>query len=205
MARLCLRCAATEASGQSHLTGAASERATISIDGASKGLAFLAQDGPPALRLLGRHRPQTRLWRGLHPGSANHYRQFRGRGVRSDSSRMDIETRRGANGLHGQGFFFARQNAWGRKEPLHAMGQRNCSGPPASTPPPLPSLLRIPYSPSGSAISTGAPAWAATSAATSSSGLPLLDGYRRNDPGLATVKHPDQFFAQPVTTKAGAL
>ncbi len=24
-----------------------------------------------------------------------------------------------------------------------------------------------------------------------------LDGYQRNDPGLATVKHPDQFFAQP--------
>jgi hypothetical protein len=24
-----------------------------------------------------------------------------------------------------------------------------------------------------------------------------LDSYRRNDPGLATVKHPDEFFAQP--------
>jgi hypothetical protein len=39
-------------------------------------------------------------------------------GARAAGGRVNVETQRGANGLHGQGFFFDRQNTWGAQNPF---------------------------------------------------------------------------------------
>ncbi|MGA3160465.1 MAG: TonB-dependent receptor [Terracidiphilus sp.] len=112
---------------------------------------------------------------------------------RAAGGRMNIETERGANELHGQGFFFDRQNTWGARNPFtqwvtetkQAVLTYNPSGPPLS----VPVFTPEPYTPPdhemtwgigvGSRILRNKLFWFAA-----------LDGYQRNDPGLATVKHP---------------
>ena len=38
--------------------------------------------------------------------------------ARAAGGRMNVETQRGSNQLHGQGFLFDRQNNWGAKNPF---------------------------------------------------------------------------------------
>ena len=119
---------------------------------------------------------------------------------RAAGGRMNVETQHGANELHGQGFFFDRQNNWGAQNPFTqwvketapAVLTYNPSGPPLSVPVFTPES----YTPLdretvwgigvGSRILRNKLFWFAA-----------LDGYNRNDAGVAMVKHPDTFFAQP--------
>jgi hypothetical protein len=118
---------------------------------------------------------------------------------RAAGGRMNVETERGANELHGQGFFFDRQNNWGAQNPFTqwvtetapAILTYNPSGPPLSVPIFDNGLNGKPesYTPPdrettwgiglGSRILRNKIFWFAA-----------LDGYQRNDPGLAMVKHP---------------
>ncbi len=120
-------------------------------------------------------------------------------GMRSAGGRTSIETERGGNALHGQGFFYDRQNNWGARNPFTqwvtqtapATLTYNPSGPPLSVP-------VFDNGPAGSPESYTPPdheiVWGI------GMGSPLrrdklfwfaaLDSYHRNDPGLAMVKHP---------------
>ena len=98
----------------------------------------------------------------------------------------------GANELHGQGFLFDRQNTWGARNPFTQWVKETT---PATLT--IPSGLHSPilvftpesYTPPdhettwgigvGSRIRRNKLFWFAA-----------LDGYQRNDPGLAMVKHP---------------
>jgi hypothetical protein len=105
---------------------------------------------------------------------------------------MGLETVRGTDRLHGQAFLFDRQNAWGAENPFTQWVKQTAPG----TFDTLPQFSAEPYTPpdheevwglgAGSRFKRRQLRWFAA-----------LDSYHRNDPGVATVKHPEEFFAQP--------
>ena len=118
---------------------------------------------------------------------------------RAAGGRMNVETRSGANELHGQGFLYDRQNNWGARNPFTQWVQEtspailtyNPSGPPLSVPIFDNGLNGKPesYTPPdrettwgigvGSRILRNKLFWFAA-----------LDSNKRNNPGVAMVKHP---------------
>jgi hypothetical protein len=107
---------------------------------------------------------------------------------RAAGGRMNVETQRGANELHGQVFLYDRQNNWGARNPFTQWVQNTGTvtnpvfTPQPYTPPDHETKWGIGV---GSRIRRDKLFWFAA-----------LDGYQRNDPGVATVKHADEFFAQ---------
>ena len=107
-------------------------------------------------------------------------------------TQTNVETQRGTEHLHGQAFLFNRQNLLGAQNPFTQWVQETA---------PLhrhtvPVFTPVAYSPGDREALWGAGIggvmrnprlfWFAA-----------LDGYERNDPAVSTVKHPDNFFAQP--------
>jgi hypothetical protein len=113
-------------------------------------------------------------------------------GARTAGGRINVDTAHGSNGLHGQGFAFDRQNTWGAQNPFTAWVKETSPATLSSTP----AFTAEPYTPPdretvwgvgiGSQLRRDKLFW-----------FGALDNYSRNDPGLATVKHPAEFFAQP--------
>jgi hypothetical protein len=132
--------------------------------------------------------------------------------ARAVGGRMNVQTERGANELHGQGFLFDRQNTWGSRNPFTQwitetapaventipVFDNGLGGTPESyTPPDHETTWGIGV---GSRIRRDKLFWFAA-----------LDGYNRNDAGVSMVKHsylppsvceippcsPTGFFAQP--------
>ncbi len=192
--------ASTAAGGESptSLRGAGGQPAATTVDGASRTLAFGGVNGS------GRGSPgqsgtgQGWAWgRGSAIGeSAIREVQLAAGNVeaqagRAAGGRMNLETRRGANGLHGQGFLFDRQNDWGARNPFTRWIQETAK----ATELTLPVFTAEAYSPPDRELTWGIGLgrhirrdklfWFAA-----------LDGYQRNDPGVATVKHSDVFFPQ---------
>lgn len=115
-------------------------------------------------------------------------------GMRSAGGRTTIRTESGSNALHGQGFFFDRQNTWGAQNPYTQWVQNTGS----TT---EPNITAVPFTPPehetvwglglGGDIRRNKLFW-----------FGALDSNRRNDPGLSTVKNPTEFFAPPEPTSA---
>ena len=233
--------AATAAEGraQASLRGAGQSPAEASIDGASIRLAFGGQggygpgsSGPGSNGQGGREQNgMGRAWSGgrgaqVAEAAIREVETAAGNaeaeGLRAAGGRMNVETQGGANGLHGQGFFFDRQNNWGARNPFtqwitetapagHTgllptvpVFDNGLNGPPEPyTPPDHETVWGIGL---GSQIRRNKLFWFAA-----------LDSYSRNDPGLATVKHPylcknppqcteqTGFFAQPTNDEMQAL
>jgi hypothetical protein len=104
---------------------------------------------------------------------------------RASGGRMNVETERGTNKLHGQGFFFDRQNNWGARNPFTQWVKETTPAtgttvpvftPESYTPPDRETTWGIGV---GSRIRRDKLFWFAA-----------LDGFNRNDPGVSTVKHP---------------
>ncbi|MGO9338859.1 MAG: carboxypeptidase-like regulatory domain-containing protein [Terracidiphilus sp.] len=55
-------------------------------------------------------------------------------GARAAGGQLNVETMRGTNGLHGQGFLFDRQNTWGAQNPFTQWVKETAQGTPSSTP-----------------------------------------------------------------------
>ncbi len=116
------------------------------------------------------------------------------RGAHAEGGRTGVETESGGEALHGQGFVFDRQNTWGAKNPFTRWVQN--TGTAAS-----PAFASVPYTPpdhesvwglgAGSSIRQNSLFWFAA-----------LDGYRRNDPGVASVKEFAELFAPVEPTSA---
>ena len=113
---------------------------------------------------------------------------------------FNVETQRGTEHLHGQAFVFDRQNLWGARNPFTQWIQETTPASPAS----IPLFTSEPYTPGDREALWGAGLggvfhkprlfW-----------FMALDGYDRNDPAVATVKHPDNFFAQPANDQMQLL
>ena len=211
--------AATPAGGasQTSLRGAGQEPVESTVDGASIRLAFggsggsgPGSSGPGANGQGGAgQNGMGRAWAGGR-GAAVAEAAIRevetaagnveAAAARAAGGRMNVETQRGENGLHGQGFLFDRQNTWGARNPFTQWVKETAPATQITTPVFTPE----PYTPPdhemtwgvgvGSQIRRDKLFWFAA-----------LDSFNRNDPGLATVKHPDLFSAQPANEQMQVL
>ncbi len=193
--------AAAPGSSQVALRGAAQEQAETTIDGAQTRLGFgVAAGSPSSSRGQGRSGDYQagQTWKGgsgfaigesaIHqvlivPGNVAANGAFAAGGL------TDVETESGGNPLHGHSFLFDRQNIWGAQNPFTQWIQNTGSAAApvftskAYTPPDHQTSWGIGL---GNRLLHNRLSWFAS-----------LDHYQRNDPGLAMVKHPVQFFAQP--------
>ena len=119
--------------------------------------------------------------------------------MRASGGETEIRTERGAGPLHGQGFFFDRQNTWGARNPFTQWVTETA---PASEIGLLPTVPVFDNGPTGSPESYTPPDHEIVWGLGMGSRIRrdrlfwfgALDSYHRNDPGLAMVKHP---YLQP--------
>ena len=115
-------------------------------------------------------------------------------GMRSAGGRTSINTERGGDALHGQGFYFDRQNTWGARNPFTQWVENTGTTV-------TPDFAAAPYTPPdhetvwglgmGSRVRRNKLFW-----------FGAIDSNRRNDPGVAMVKNPSEFFNLPEPTSA---
>lgn len=114
------------------------------------------------------------------------------RSSRGASGEVEVITESGSNHLHGQAYVFDRQNTWGAQNPFAQWVKEAAPATNSITP----VFNPVPYTPPDHELTLGLGAggrirrnrlfW-----------FGALDASHRNDPGVAMVRHPDQFFAQP--------
>ncbi|MGB8261361.1 MAG: carboxypeptidase regulatory-like domain-containing protein [Terracidiphilus sp.] len=120
--------------------------------------------------------------------------------ARAVGGRLDVSTRRGGNGLHGQGFVFERQSLWGAQNPFTQWTKETAPATAATTP----IFTPEPFTPTDNETTWGIGLgrhirrdrlfW-----------FGALDSFARNDPGVSAARHPDVFFAQPTNDDAQVL
>ncbi|MGA2887992.1 MAG: carboxypeptidase-like regulatory domain-containing protein [Terracidiphilus sp.] len=213
----------TPAGGQGaiSLRGAGLQTPEIAVDGVGRGLAFgptggssqgstgqgpLGQngDGPAGIAQVGAGGHGLAISEAAIREVQTAAGNVEAAAARAAGGRMNERTQRGENGLHGQGFLFDRQNNWGAQNPFTQWVKETTP----ATGTDIPVFTRESYTPPdrettggfgvGGQIRRDKLFWFAA-----------LDGYNRNDPGLAMLKHPylcanpplctleTGFFAQP--------
>jgi hypothetical protein len=199
---------------QSSLGGGGQQPSQITVDGAAKGLAFGgtggSRQGSEGQGQDGQEKAvMAHAWaggRGLAMGEtaireveavAGNAQSNAARGA---GGRMNVETQRGANGLHGQAILYDRQNTWGAENPFTQWVKEAAPATLSTTP----TFTAKSYTPPdrettwgvgmGREIRRDKLFWFAA-----------LDRYQRNDPGLSTVRTQDEFFAQPSNNQMQVL
>jgi hypothetical protein len=119
---------------------------------------------------------------------------------RAAGGRMNVETQHGANELHGQEFVFDRQNTWGARNPFTQWVKETTP----ATDTTVPVFTPESYTPPDHEITWGI-GMGSRILRNKLFWFAALDGYQRNDPGLATGKHPDMFFVQPTSDQMQVL
>jgi hypothetical protein len=209
--------AAPADSSQASLRGASQQPSDMSVDGASIRLAFGggsgSSPGSPGQYLSGQGLTEPngmgQAWYGgrgfaVSEAAVRQVQTVAGNveteGARAAGGRMNVETQRGSNGLHGQGFFFDRQNTWGARNPFTQWVQQTAPATATAIPVFTPQSFTPPDHETTWGIGMGSHVrrdklfWFAA-----------LDSYNRNDPGLSTVKWPLNFFTQPTNDQLQLL
>ena len=188
------------------------ESAQITIDGANTSLRFGAAAGSTAQDRAGQDEDRqntvsqsmSQSWTGgrgfgVSEAAIQEVTAVAGNveaeGMRSAGGQTGIETQRGGNALHGQGFFFDRQNNWGAQNPFTQWVTETA---PASELTSLPSVPVFDNGPNGSPESYTPPDHEMVWGLGMGSRIRrdklfwfgALDSYHRNDPGLSMVKYP---------------
>jgi hypothetical protein len=223
---------ATPSGGQAQISlrGAGQQPAEITVDGVGKDLAFGPTNGSgqgssgqgPLGQGGAGPAGMAQVGAGGHGlainESAIHALQTAAGNVeaianRAAGGRLNVQTERGANELHGQGFLFDRQNTWGARNPFTQWIKEIA---PASTLyNSVPLFTSQSYTPPDHEMTWGVGLggrirrdklfWFAA-----------VDGLHRNDPGVATVRHPclgyddngvctSGFFANPTNDQMQVL
>jgi Carboxypeptidase regulatory-like domain len=169
--------------------------ASVSVDNANMGLAFGGRAG-------GRMRGESLMGPGANEAAILEVRQYNtGEAAAARPGQHAIvETRAGTDQLHGQGFLFDRHNLLGAQNPFTRWVKQ--TGPGTSTT--FPVFAPFPYTAPehqdrwgiglGGRIQRRKLFWFAA-----------YDGSRRSNPGVASVRHPDSFFAQPANDEMQVL
>ena len=196
--------AATAATGSSEvsLRGSGRQPADITVDGASIRLAYGsgassspgASGQPTSAAGLSEPNGMGQAWAGgrgfaLAESAIRQVQTIAGNadaeGAGAAGGRMNLETQGGSNGLHGQGFFFDRQNTWGASNPFTQWVQQTAAATSTAVPVFTPEAYTPPDHESSWGFGVGRHIrrdklfWFAA-----------LDSYHRNDPGVSMVKHP---------------
>jgi len=200
--------AASTDSVQPSFRASSIESAGITIDGVSARSAFglapnLNPPSDPSGNEAGRLNSVSRSWpagRGLGISEAA-IREVtatagnaEAKSMRSAGGSAEVHTQHGTDALHGQGFLFDRQNSWGARNPFTQWVQNLGSAgmpeftPVAFTPPDRELVFGLG---AGNRIRRDKLFW-----------FGALDGYRRNDPGVASAKNAGEFFNLPEPTSS---
>lgn len=158
------------------------------LDGAGSGLAFSRRMGVGG-------RGSSQMSAGMPEsavGEVKNASRFEGGDSEGSADLTHVETRRGGQGLHGNGFLYDRQNLWGAQNPFTQWSKETAP----ATLTTVPVFTPLPYTAPNRHLTWGMGAGGAVR------GKKLywfgaVDGSETNDPAVSTVKHPDQFFAQP--------
>jgi hypothetical protein len=221
---------ATQAGGQADISlrGASQQRASTTVDGASQDLAFgstnASGQGSQGQGPLGQSGDEpagiAQVGAGGHGFAVSETAirtvETAAGNTEAEAGRINVETQRGGDRLHGQGFLFDRRNIWGAKNPYTQWVQNTGTVTnPVFTSIANPVFSSVSYTPPDREISWGIGAgsrirrnklfWFAA-----------LDSTDRNNPALATAKHPflcantecteqTGFFAQPSNDKMQVL
>ena len=187
--------------GETALRGSLAEPAGMTVDGVSTRLAFGDTGGSRPVEAAGDGpNRMAQAWGGrgaaVSEASIRQVQTVAGnveaRVARGVGGRVEVTTESGSNQLHGQGFIFDRQNTWGARNPFTQWVKETAPAtnsttpvftPQAYTPPDHEETLGLGV---GGRIRRDKLYW-----------FGALDASHRNDPGVAMVKHPDKFFAQP--------
>ncbi len=229
----------TPAGGQAKISmpAAGHQQAGTTMDGASRELAFgstnssgQGSQGPGPMGQGGEPAGMAQVGAGGHGFSVSEAAirsvetttgNMEAAADKAAGGRMNLETQRGGDKLHGQGFFFDRQNIWGAQNPftqwikeiapasvalnsvpLFTSQTYTPANSPSYTPPDHETVWGIG---AGSRVRRNNLFWFAA-----------VDGNHRNDPGIATVKHPclgydsdgvctSGFFANPTDDQMQVL
>jgi hypothetical protein len=189
--------------GQTAMRGDMTEPTSTAVDGISTGLAFGETGGSrPSVSGNGGDGPNrmAQAWGGRGPAvslaAIRRVQSVAGnveaRASHGAGGRVDVTTEGGSNQLHGQGFVFDRQNTWGARNPFSQWVKETAPATNSTTPVFTPQA----YTPPDHEITLGAGVggrilrdklfW-----------FGAVDASHRNDSGVAMVRHPDKFFAQP--------
>ncbi len=158
---------------------------SVTVDRASTRLAFGGRGG-------GTMRSSSLMGPGRNESAIGEVRTLETGGEAGKGRNANLETRGGSNGFHGQGFLFDRQNFLGAQNPFTQWVKETAPATSLS----VPVFSPLPYTAPdreytwgvgvGSRIPHSRLFWFAA-----------FDGTHRDYPGVAMVKHPDNFFAQP--------
>jgi hypothetical protein len=187
---------ATEEDRQAVPDTGRSNPGSVSIDNANVRLAFGG-------RGAGRMRSSSLMGPGTNEAAILEVRPQEKNAESFDSNpaeRATVKTRSGTEELHGQGFLFDRRNLWGAQNPFTQWVRETAPGGLGT----LPAFTPFPYTAPdhedrwgfglGGSIKRRRLFWFAA-----------YDGSLRNDPGVASVKHPDNFFSQPANDEMQVL
>ena len=171
--------------------------AEVTVDGARTQLAFAVTSGDRS------YNPDSATMTPASGDSAIRGLQVAGVGsvsIHGDPGQTNIEAQSGTEHLHGQAFMFGRQNLWGARNPFTQWIRETAPASPTT----IPLFTPEPYTPDdrealwggglGGVLRKPRLFW-----------FMALDGNERNNPAMATVKHPDNFFAQPANDQMQLL
>ena len=169
---------------------------SVSVDSASIRLAFGGRAG-------GRMRGSSLMGPGASEAAISEVRTYEKTGDPADeptSEHATVETRTATDQFHGQGFLFDRRNLWGARNPFTQWVKETSPATTGATP----AFTPFPYTAPdhedrwgfgvGSRIRHRKLSWFAA-----------YDGFMHDDPGVASVKHPENFFAQPANDEMQVL
>jgi hypothetical protein len=166
---------------------------SVTIDGASTRLAFGGRGG-------GAMRSAALMGPGRNESAIGEVRTLETGGEAAAGHNAGLETRTGSNGLHGQGFLFDRQNFLGAQNPFTQWVKETV--PATSISVPVFSPLRYTAPDHEYTWGVGVGSWIPRSRLF---WFAAFDGTQRDYPGVAMVKHPDSFFAQPTNDEMQVL
>ena len=162
----------------------------LAVDGTGRGLAFGSRGMSRTLNVTGQDAPVG----GAVSDSAVHGIDVAGNG------QTHVESRSGGAKLQAEASLFTRQNLWGAQNPFSQWVQETAP----ATLTTIPVFTGVPYTPVDRettwSVGVGGPMrhfrmnWFAA-----------IEGSGRNDPGVATVKEPENFFAQPTNDEMQVL
>ncbi|HEX8813298.1 MAG TPA: carboxypeptidase-like regulatory domain-containing protein, partial [Terracidiphilus sp.] len=116
------------------------------------------------------------------------------------NGRTLVETRSGGPDIHAEASLFTRQNLWDAQNPFSQWIQQTSP----ATPTTVPVFTAFPYTPSNHEM-----IWSANLSGPlrryRMRWFAAVQGSERSDPGVATVKHPTDFFAQPTNDEIQVL
>ena len=166
---------------------------TVSVDGASIRLGFGGR----------RMRGSSLIGPGASEAATVEVRSYNNASEAADANpgeHSTVETRAGGDQLHGQAFLFDRRNFWGARNPFTQWVKESSPATLTTTPVFTPLAYTAPEHEErwgfgvGSVMRRRKLFWFAA-----------YDGLQRNNPGVASVRHPDEFFAQPTNDEMQVL